>query len=123
MSRAKSFTIVSSAGGTTYSPAYPIDTYTVPCNIGIGVALLYGVGSAVYDVQHTFSDPWAINLNANPTANTAATGIWINNSTLASATATGDTNYAYPPRAIRFALRAAASASITGTIQQSGPQL
>lgn len=120
--RAKSFTIVASAGGTTYSPAFPIDTYNNPTNIGIGVQLIYGTGSAVYDVQHTFSDPFSINLNANPAANTAATGIWSNNSTLTSATATGDTNYAFPPRAIRFALRAAASASITGTIQQAGPE-
>lgn len=120
--RAKSFTVVASAGGTTYSPAYPIDTYENPCNIGIGVMLLYGTGSAIYDVQHTFSDPWTINLNANPTENTAATGVWANNSVLSSATATGDTNYAFPPRAIRFALRAAASASITGVIQQSGPE-
>jgi len=120
--REKTFTVISSAGGTTYSPAYPIDTYNNPCNIGIGVTLLYGVGSAVYDVQHTFSDPGSINLNLNPTANTEATGVWINNSTLSSATATGDTNYAYPPRAIRFALRAAASASITGHIVQAGPE-
>lgn len=119
--RAKSFTVVSSAGGTTYSPAYPIDTWNNPCNIGVGVTLLYGVGSAIYDVQHSFSDPWAINLNANPTANTEATGVWANNSTLTSATATGDTNYAFPPRAIRFALRPAVSASITGHIQQAGP--
>jgi hypothetical protein len=120
--RPKNFTVVASAGGTTYSPAYPIDTYINPCNIGIGVTVLYGVGSAVYDVQHTFSDPWSINLNASPATNTEATGVWINNSTLTSATATGDTNYAFPPRAIRFALRAAASASITGHIQQAGPE-
>lgn len=120
--RPKTFTVVASAGGTTYSPAYPIDTYNNPCNIGVGVTLLYGTGSAIYDVQHSFSDPFSINLNANPTANTESTGVWGNNATLTSATATGDTNYAFPPRAIRFALRAAASASITGHIQQSGPE-
>lgn len=119
--REKTYTVVASAGGTTYSQAYPIDTYSNPCNIGVGVTLVYGVGSAVYDVQHTFSDPYAINLNLNPTANTEATGVWANNATLTSATATGDTNYAFPPRAIRFAIRAAASASITGHIVQAGP--
>jgi len=120
--RAKSFTVIASAGGTTYSPAFPIDTYNNPTDIGIGVQLIYGAGSAIYDVQHTFSNPWQINLNANPTANTSATGIWENNSVLTSATTTGDTNYAFPPRAIRFALRAAASARITGIIQQAGPE-
>lgn len=120
--RAKSFTVIASAGGTTYSPAYPIDTYNNPCNIGVGVNVLYGTGSAVYDVQHTFSDPWSINLNANPTANTATTGVWLNNTTLVSGTVNGDTNYAFPPRAIRFAIRAAASAAIQGVIQQAGPE-
>ena len=112
----KSFTIVASAGGTTYSPAWPVDTFNDPCNIGIGVTVLYGTGSAVYDVQHTFTDPGRVNLNSSPTA-----GVWLNNTTLVSGTANGDTNYAFPPAAIRFALRAAASASITGTIIQAGP--
>lgn len=116
--RPKTFVVNASAGGVTYSPAYPIDTYNNPCNIGIGVA---ASGAVVYDVQHTFSSPWDINLNTNPTANTVATGVWLNNATLTSATANGDTNYAFPPRAIRFALRAG-SGQITGTIQQAGPE-
>lgn len=118
--RQKSFTVIASAGGTTYSPAYLIDVYNNPCNIGVGVTVLYGTGSAVYDVQHTFSNPFAINLNASPATNTEATGVWINNTILSAATATGDTNYAFPPRAIRFAIRAAASAAITGHIMQAG---
>lgn len=120
--RAKSFTVIASAGGTTYSPAYPIDTYNNPCNIGIGVNLVYGAVSALYDVQHTFSDPWAINLNASPATNTPATGVWLNNTTLNSASVNGDTNYAFPPRAIRLALRSAVSASVTMVIQQAGPE-
>lgn len=119
--RAKQFLLTASAGGSTYSPAYPIDTYDNPCNIGIGVTVVYGTTSALYDVQHTFSDPWSINLNASPGTNTIATGVWLNNSTLSSASTTGDTNYAFPPRAIRFVLRAAASAQIQCVIQQAGP--
>ena len=123
--RAKTFTVVGTAGGPTYSPAYPIDTYNNPCNIGIGVVVSGPL--AVADVQHTFSDPWSINLTANVSA-----GVWINNSTLVSATqanaANGatDTNYAFPPRAIRLRVRALASASAgeqaTITIQQAGPE-
>lgn len=120
--RSKVYTIVASAGGTTYSPAYPIDTYNNPTDIGVGVDIIYGTTSALYDVQHTFDDPGAINLNANPTGNSITTGIWHNNATLTSASTNGDTNYAFPPRAIRFALRAAASASIRGTIIQAGPE-
>lgn len=115
--RAKSYTVTSSAGGVSTSPAWPIDTYNNPCNIGIGVQVVFGTGSAVYDVQHTFTDPYAINLNSSANA-----GVWLNNSTLTSGTSTSDTNYAFPPRAIRFAIRAAASAQIIGTIVQAGPE-
>jgi hypothetical protein len=64
------------------------------------------------------------------TANVSAVA-WINNSTLTSATAanningTTDTNYAFPPRAIRLRVRALTSAgagnAATITIQQAGP--
>lgn len=122
--RAKVFTVVGSAGGPTYSPVYPVDTYPVPCNIGIGV-VVSGL-LAVADVQHTFGDPWSTNLNV------VSAVAWINNATLVSATAqnntngASDTNYAFPPRAIRLRVRALASASVgeqaTITIQQAGPQ-
>ncbi len=118
--RPRSFTITASAGGTTYSPAYPIDGVNNPCCIAIGVVGC--TGSALYDVQHTFSSPWSINLNANPTANTLTTGLWENNATLTSASTDGDTNYAFPPRAVRLALRAAASATATIKINQAGPE-
>lgn len=125
MSRSKTYTVAGSTGGPTYSPAYPIDTYNNPCNIGIGVVV--SGNDAVADVQHTFSDPWSINLTANVSA-----GVWINNATLTSATAQNningatDTNYAFPPRAIRLRVRALASAGVeekaTITIQQAGPE-
>lgn len=121
--RPKVFTIVASAGGTTYSPAYPISFMDDPTCIGVGVDIIYGSTSALYDVQHTFDDPGTINLNTNPTGNTTTTGIWNNNDTLTSASTNGTTNYEFPPRAIRFALRAAASASIRGTIIQAGPAI
>lgn len=112
--RQKNFTVTASAGGTTYSRAYPIDTYNNPCNIGIGVVV---TGSALYDVQHTFTDPFVIDLNSS-----AAAGTWLNNSTLSSASTNSDTNYAFPPRAIRLGLRAAASATAVISIVQAGPE-
>lgn len=113
MSRAKTFIVTASAGGTTYSPAYPLDIYNNPTDVGIGV---YNVtGSALYYVQHTFTDPYAVNLNSSPTA-----GVWLNNSYLASASTNGDTNYIAPPRAVRLALNAAASATATMTVIQAG---
>lgn len=122
--RAKTFTVVGTTGGPTYSNVYPVDTYPVPCNIGIGVTV--SGAETIADVQHTFGDPWSINLTANVSA-----VAWINNSTLVSATAanntngTTDTNYAFPPRAIRLRVRALSSAgagnAATITIQQAGP--
>lgn len=122
--RPKTFTVVGSAGGPTYSPAYPIDTYNNPTCIGIGVTV--SGNTTIADVQHTFTDPGTINLNV------VSAGVWINNSTLVSATQAGatngayDTNYAFPPRAIRLRVRALSSAGTgeraTITIQQAGPE-
>lgn len=122
--RPKVYTIVSSAGGTTYSPAYPIDISNNPTDIGVSVDIVYGTTSALYDVQHTFDNPWTTNLNSPQSNASTVTGgvVWHNNATLASASTNGDTNYIAPPQAIRFALRAAASASIRGTIVQAGPR-
>lgn len=122
--RAKTFTVVGSTGGPTYSPAYPVDTYNNPCNIGIGVTV--SGNNTIADVQHTFSDPWASSLNV------VSAGVWINNATLVSATQANningatDTNYAFPPRAIRLRVRALGSAGVgeqaTIVIQQAGPR-
>ena len=124
MSRAKTFIVGGSAGGPTYSPAWVVDTYNNPCNIGIAVTVSGPL--AVADVQHTFTDPFATNINV------VSAAVWINNATLVSATqanninGTTDTNYAFPPRAIRLRVRALASAGTgeraTITIQQAGPE-
>lgn len=110
--RPKIFTVVASAGGTTYTPAYPIDVTNNPCNIAVGVIV---TGSALYDVQHTFTSPWSTNLSIS------SNGSWLNNDLLSSASTSDDTNYAFPPQAIRVALRAATSATATVTIIQAGP--
>lgn len=117
--RPRAFTITASAGGTTYTPAFVIDGFNNPTCMGIGLAV---TGSAVCDLQETFSSPRAINLNADPVSNTAATGIWITNATMNGATTNSDTNYAFPSRAIRGAIRAAASATATFTFIQVGPE-
>lgn len=122
--RGKSFRVVGSAGGPTFSPAWVVDTHNVPCNIGIGV-VVSGLNT-VADVQHTFADWSAINLTANVSG-----AAWINNTTLVSATQASnpngatDTNYAFPPTAIRLRVRAMASAGTNEaaniTIVQAGP--
>jgi hypothetical protein len=115
MARRFTFPVVASAGGFTYSRAFVVDTYSNPCDIAIGVSLDFGATSAIYSVQHTFDDPFTINLS-NP-----AIGTWRDNSVLTSAMVAGDTNYAFPPTAIRLKLYAAASAQATMTVIQAGP--
>lgn len=117
-------TVVASANGNSFSPAYPIDVYNDPTNIGVGVDIVYGVGSAGYSVQHTFDDWTTINLNSpESTATTTTAGaVWHNNATLANQTTNGDTNYAFPPRALRLLVSAAASAAVRMVIVQAGPK-
>lgn len=105
-------TVTASAGGFTYSPAFLVDSYSNPCNIGVGVI----TSGAVYTVQHTFADPYAVNLNA-----TASAAAWINNETLVSASVNDDTNYAFPPSAIRLRLNAG-TGDATFTVIQAGPE-
>ncbi len=122
--RMKVFTVTASAGGNTYSPAYPIDTYPDPTNIGLAVDIVYGLVSAVFTVQHTFDDPYTINLNSpqSTAVNTLAGAVWHNHATIVNASANIDSNYAAPPRAIRLLLSAAASAAVRFTIVQAGPR-
>jgi len=106
----KVFTVTASAGGTSNSPVYVVDTYNVPANIALGVVV---TGSASYTVQHNFTDPRTTNLN------TLTTG-WMDHQYLLNMTTTSAGNYAFPPAGIRLQLGAAASATATFTIIQAG---
>lgn len=121
--RGKTFTVVGSTGGPTYSPVYIVDTFNNPSNIGIGVTV--SGAETIADVQHTFGNWGTTNLNV------VSAVPWINNATLVSATqanninGTTDTNYAFPPTGIRLRVRALTSAgagnAATITIVQAGP--
>lgn len=121
----KRFTVNGSAGGPSVSPAFVVDRYNNPCNIGIGVVV--SGNNSIADLQHTFADVGSINVNSAVSA-----VAWINNSTLTSATQAGapngayDANYAFGPTAIRLKVRALASAgageAVSITIQQAGPE-
>lgn len=106
-----SASVTATAGGTSYSNVYVVDTYNNPCNIGVGVI---STGSALYTVQHTFANPFTVNLN------TPTTATWLNNAITVSATGNSNTNYAFPPSAIRLALHDATSATATLNIIQAG---
>lgn len=122
--RGKTFTVVGTAGGPTYSPVFVVDNYNNPTCIGIGVTV--SGNTTVADIQHTFGDWSSTNLNV------VSAVPWINNATLVSATqanninGTTDTNYAFPPTGIRMRVRALASAGAgeraTVTFIQAGPR-
>jgi hypothetical protein len=122
--RAKTFTVVGSTGGVTVSPAFVVDQGNNPINIGVGVVV--SGNNSIADVQHTFADVGAVNVNAAVSA-----VAWADNATLVSATQNGqkngawDTNYAFAPSAIRLKVRALSSAGAgeraTITIIQAGP--
>lgn len=109
-------TVVATAGGNTFSNVFLVDDWNNPCNIGVGVSIDFGGSSAIYSVQHSFDDPFTINLNNR------ALGTWRDNAILTSVAAAGDTNYAFPPTAIRLKLYAAASVQATMTVIQAGPE-
>lgn len=120
--RRKAFTVIASAGGNTYSPAFPIDTNSNPTDIAVAVDVIYGQTSAGFTVQHTFDDPWTINLNSpQSTALTVSSGaVWNNNATIVNSSANITSNYIAPPTALRLLVSAAASAAFRFTIIQAG---
>lgn len=112
MPQIKSFLVVASAGGFTTSPAFVVDRFSNPCNIGVGVV----TSGAIYTIQHTFADPGKTNINASLSAVN-----WDMNATLVSANTNNDTNYAFPPSAIRMRVNAG-SGKATVSIIQAGPE-
>jgi len=107
--------VTATAGGISYSQPYIVDTYCNPCNIGFA-CILVGTTSAAYTVQHTFTDPTTTDLNV------VTNGTWLSHEFLSSGTSTDDGNYAYPVRAIRIYITAAASANVTFDLVQAGVQ-
>ena len=122
--RMKVFTVTASTGGNTYSPAYPIDICNDPTDIGVAVDVVYGTTSAGFTVQHTFDDPYTLNLNSpQSNANTVTSGpVCQNNATIVNSSANITSNYVAPPRALRLLVSAAASAAFRFTIVQAGPR-
>lgn len=116
MSRRFTSTVVASAAGNTFGKPFIVDTWSNPCNIGIGVNIDFGATSAIYTVQHTFDDPFTQNLG-DP-----AIGKWLDNDFLVSSNVSNDVNYAFPPTAIRLKLFGAVSAQATMTVIQAGPE-
>lgn len=97
------------SGASKASSVAVVDTYQDPFNIGFGCVV---TGTVNYTVQHTFDNPLAPDF-------TPATATWFNHSTVASASASTDGNYAFPVQGIRL-LQNSGSGSVHMTLVQAG---
>lgn len=105
--------ITLTAAGT--SQAVPLDVYNYGYAIGITVAT--SVAGTSYTLQHTFTNPGSVNLNA------AGKGVWMNHEDSVAVNASGNcaTNYAFSPRATRIVVSALASGAVlTWTLLPTG---
>lgn len=101
-------------GSLTVSAPIPLNLYSSPFNIGLGIALSVGAG-LTYKVQHTFDDVFAQGF-------VAANATWYDHATLVNKTASSDGNYAYPVVAIRLNVTAYTSGSAVMTVLSAGIQ-
>lgn len=96
--------------GVGVSAPIPMDWRARPFTAGIGCVV---TGTVTYTVQHTYDD---ITLSTfDPSiAN------WFPNAVIAAATASADTTYTYPVRAIRMNITAGTGSVTMGVMQASG---
>ena len=99
-------------GAQTASAPIPLNNYSDPFNVGIGVALSAGA-SLTFTVEHTFDDVFAAGFNP-------ATATWFSNTGITAKTASTDGNYAFPVTAVRLNVTTYASGTATMTVIQSG---
>ena len=99
-------------GSATSSAPIPLDTYSDPFNVSIGVVLSAGA-TLTYTVEHTFDDVFAANFDP-------ATATWFANSGLSAKTTSLDGNYVSPVTAVRLRISACTSGNATMTVIQAG---
>lgn len=112
--RPQTFTVSASAGGTSHTGIYVPDRHTAPFNIGFGCVPT--ATSAIYTVQHTFDDPFAVSAGAIT---------WFSHEYVVNASAAGgpvDGNYAFPVAGIRVEIASGAACGVTTTFIQAGPR-
>jgi len=93
--------------GVSTSNTFVPDYLQAAFSMGLGCTI---TGTINYSLQHTFSDPFAVQANS---------AIWFAHSTIASKTANQDGNYAAPVRGIRLLVNSVtAGATIKVTFTQ-----
>jgi len=94
--------------GTGSSAFIPMNLDTNPFNVGFGAVV---TGSATYQIQHTFDNPWT---TASPT--------WFTHPSFSTAQTTSlDGNYAFPVAAIKILTTSGTNTgTVTLTVIQAG---
>ena len=93
--------------GAGSSAVCPMDLYQAPFAVGLNARV---TGTVNYTVEHTFDDPFQSGGATN----------WMPHSTLAAQTATADSNYAFPVRAIRLTVNSGAGSVALSIVQATG---
>jgi hypothetical protein len=114
---------VSINGVTGTSLPFLVNQHVAPVNMGIGVYQSGGTG--MYIVQHTFDDYFRRDSAGRPiyadVTSFTSLARWSNHPTLTSLTSTADSNYAYPPLAVRLnVVSAAGTTNFEMVIVQAG---
>jgi hypothetical protein len=99
-------------GAVSVSKPIPLDTYSTPFDVGIGVDISAG-GSLTYTVEHTFDDVFASNF-------VPASATWFPNTGLNTQSIDKDGNYSAPVTAVRLNVTVWASGTATMTVIQAG---
>lgn len=99
-------------GAVSVSNPIPLDNYSTPFSVGIGVDISAG-GSLTYTVEHTFDDVFASTF-------VPASATWFPNSGLTAQTIDKDGNYLAPVTAVRLNVTAWISGTATMTVIQAG---
>lgn len=98
-------------GAVAVSNPIPLNNYSTPFNVGIGVDISAG-GSLTYAVEHTFDDVFASTFNPS-------TATWFPTAGLGGTTDLNG-NIAFPVTACRLNVSARTSGTVTMTVIQAG---
>ena len=91
------------------TPIIP-DHYQSPSTMALGCTI--DSGTATYSVQHTYDDPF---VSGFPSA-----ARWFQHPVLNAQTTNADSNYAYPPRALRLNVTISSGGTVTLVVNQAG---
>lgn len=115
MSRPVYLTLSDASGGAQYTPAQMVNYEAQPVSLTIAVIV---TGTVNYTVQHTYDDIMGLP-DPSSWSPTTPDPTWIDDATLASKTATGETTYNDPILAWRVVLASGSGSLAIKAIQSA----